>query len=705
MTTNQGPTASPPDAPSPCTGEPLPTIPDVTLHHEIARGGMGVVYRGRQAFLDRDIAVKLLAPQLQGEQFAARFRREAKILAGIKHPNIVACHTAGTTVTGQSYLVMEFVDGPNLKTWIAEHGALPVAAALRLARQLASALGHAADLGVIHRDVKPENILLETPTSTALDLGFPYQPKLVDLGLARMTHETGDRGLTRPGAVMGTLGTMAPEQFDAPDAVDCRADIYGLGCVLYHMLTGVPAFASTKLTEVVAEKRRADGPDPCARRASIPAVVGRLVAAMLAADREDRPASHRQLAARLDELLASDALPAPGAWAGSSPPAPVAKAPARRQQSRLLQTAEIDFLAAGSALPVPTPEQNAFPAPSGEIGVNAVAAATPARAAVSAPTRAAPAPAAAPRAQRGRRMLVAGAATSVLLLVAVPSLQPWRSDVASPPQPSAPAPQTPASPVVDARPPGVTIRGLDGAARPHVPIELHAETTAAAGELRYSWSAQPEAAATLASPAAPSTALRLSGLPGDEFTIGLEVRADGGAPLQAERRIVLDYPPTDVFADFLDKSTDRLQRNRLHGEWTRRSDDGALVCTAPDTPCFRTRNIPGTVWRLAGQLLPERHNRRTFAQMAVCVRIGVARQLALVCERDGTAGESWTMSLQEVEREEGRVTFAFHPLAQPKAVMVIDRDGKVAGGAYTISRRGNELDIRFGFPGVHESAE
>src|SRR5262249_31781151 len=158
-----------------------------------------------------------------------------------------ACHTAGTTPSGQSYLVMELVDGPNLLSWIAEHGALAAPAALRLTRQLASALGHAADLGVIHRDVKPQNVLLETPTSTSLDLGFPSVPKLVDLGLARMAHETGNQGLTSPGAVMGTLATMAPEQFDTPDAVDFRADIYGLGCVLYHMLTGEPAFTSTKL--------------------------------------------------------------------------------------------------------------------------------------------------------------------------------------------------------------------------------------------------------------------------------------------------------------------------------------------------------------------------------------------------------------------------------------------------------------------------
>src|SRR5690606_29693119 len=140
----------PAGAPAPVTN--LPRIPGITLHHEIARGGMGIVYSGRQDFLDRRVAVKLLSMDLVGEKCAQRFQREAKLLAGIKHQNIVACYEAGTTEQGQSYLVMEFVDGPNLKAWIAEQGPLPIAAALRLTKAVAQALGHAHQLGVIHRD-------------------------------------------------------------------------------------------------------------------------------------------------------------------------------------------------------------------------------------------------------------------------------------------------------------------------------------------------------------------------------------------------------------------------------------------------------------------------------------------------------------------------------------------------------------------------
>jgi len=345
----------PEGAQRPPTPPDLPRIPGITLHFEVARGGMGVVYSGRQDFLDRRVAVKLLSKDLAGEKFAQRFQREAKLLAGIKHPNIVACHSAGTTDDGQSYLVMEFVDGPSLKAWVAEQGALPVAAALRLTRAVGQALAHAHQLGVIHRDVKPENILLEAVTSTAIDVAFPYVPKLVDLGLARMTSETAGLGLTSPGSVMGTPSTMSPEQFDDPDSVDFRTDIYGLGCVLYEMLVGAPAYRGTRLTEIVARKRQPVGPNPCEECAGVPAAVGALVCSMLAADRGDRPASYRELDERLGELLATlptqvPRQPAPRMVGDATAQTIVRGAPQpppAKSGPGLLRTAEIDFLQAG----------------------------------------------------------------------------------------------------------------------------------------------------------------------------------------------------------------------------------------------------------------------------------------------------------------------------------------------------------------------
>ena len=338
----------------------LPELPGVTLLGEIARGGMGVVYSGRQDFLDRKVAVKFLSVELGGESFQKRFQREAKILAGISHPNIVACHMAGTTSDGQSYLVMEFINGPSLKAWIGSHGPVAPMASLRLVRAVGQALGHAHLSEIIHRDVKPENILLEPVTSTALDINFPYTPKLVDLGLARMTHEQVGAGLTSPGSVMGTPTTMSPEQFDDPDSVDFRSDIYGLGCVLYEMLVGKPAFRDGKLSDIIVRKRQPVAPNPCEESPLLPAALGAFVQRMLASDRLDRPDSYKQLDREIDELqqvlirMGSRSDTVVGA-AGEDPGATVASVgPAGGggdgSSAGLLNTGELDFLAEGGTV-------------------------------------------------------------------------------------------------------------------------------------------------------------------------------------------------------------------------------------------------------------------------------------------------------------------------------------------------------------------
>ncbi len=287
------------------TAQPKPAIPDIELDEEIGRGGMGVVYRGRQPYLDRKVAVKILfvknTPKPQ--EFVERFRREAKILAGLSHAHIVACHQAGTTPSGDCYLAMEFIDGPNLRSWVEREGPLPERAALEVARDIACALEHAHGQGIIHRDVKPENVLLQKMERPPAGTAFPFVAKLVDLGLARPDHGSQDTRLTVEGSVMGTPSTMAPEQFDAPDDVDFRADIYGLGCVLYFALAGEAAFPERAITAIMMRKATGGAPDPAGVKPELAPGICSLVREMLAPRRENRLSSYEELIGRLDALI------------------------------------------------------------------------------------------------------------------------------------------------------------------------------------------------------------------------------------------------------------------------------------------------------------------------------------------------------------------------------------------------------------------
>ena len=299
-------------APEPRADDPRswPTIPGVELVALIGRGGQGLVFRGTQRYLQRTVAVKVLAPDLQTPSFVERFRREARMLAALQHPHIVTCHDAGVTPDGRCFLVMELVDGPNLGRWLDDHGPLDVSTALELTRDLALALEHAQRDGLVHRDVKPENVLLQPRSVTGV--AFPFVAKLVDLGLARPVHRTdGFTLLTPVGSVVGTPATMAPEQFDAPESVDHRADIYGLGCVLFHALAGQPAFTGNAMIEVVTQKLALRDAGGRVTLEGVPEDVTTLVSRMLAWDATARPASYAALRADLDALAPPTSVSSP----------------------------------------------------------------------------------------------------------------------------------------------------------------------------------------------------------------------------------------------------------------------------------------------------------------------------------------------------------------------------------------------------------
>lgn len=291
-------------APTPKASSTSP-IPDVVIEKELGRGGMGVVFKGHQPYLDRNVAVKLLLidPSKRDGEYLKRFQREAKILAGLSHPHIVACYSAGSTSDGNPYLVMEFIDGPNLRDHVVKHGPLRETEAVRVIRELALGLEHAQEKGIIHRDVKPENVLLAKREG---DGAFPFSAKLVDLGLARPAERISDASgnLTMQGQVLGTPATMAPEQFEDPEGVDHRADIYGLGCVLFYCLTSQSAFTGNTIAQIVRDKVAGAAPDPAKLRGEVSPGVARLARDLMAREKHQRPQTYRNLVERCDAILA-----------------------------------------------------------------------------------------------------------------------------------------------------------------------------------------------------------------------------------------------------------------------------------------------------------------------------------------------------------------------------------------------------------------
>ena len=195
------------------------------LEAELGRGGMGRVFRARDERLGRAVAVKVLRPESAANpDFRARFAREARTLARLEHPGIVAVHDFGTTPDGDGYLVMQLVSGGS----IADRLPLPVADALAIAIELCGALAYAHGRGIIHRDIKPENVLI----------GDDGRARPRDFGIARLVDPTPEDGpLTRPSMVLGTPGYMAPEA-RAGARPDPRMDVYAVGALLQHMLTG-----------------------------------------------------------------------------------------------------------------------------------------------------------------------------------------------------------------------------------------------------------------------------------------------------------------------------------------------------------------------------------------------------------------------------------------------------------------------------------
>ncbi|MFZ2281126.1 MAG: bifunctional serine/threonine-protein kinase/formylglycine-generating enzyme family protein, partial [Prosthecobacter sp.] len=196
----------------------------------IGRGGMGAVYRGMQLTLDRPVAIKILPPGLDEADatYSERFRNEALAMAKLNHPGIVAVYDFGSTRNGMLYIVLEFVDGTDVAQMMARQGRLPAAHAMSITAHVCDALKYAHERGIVHRDIKPANIMV----------GYNGVVKVADFGLAKMSKGGESTGMTQSGLAMGTMHYIAPEALTLGASVDHRADIYAMGVMLYHMLTG-----------------------------------------------------------------------------------------------------------------------------------------------------------------------------------------------------------------------------------------------------------------------------------------------------------------------------------------------------------------------------------------------------------------------------------------------------------------------------------
>jgi beta-lactam-binding protein with PASTA domain len=253
----------------------------------VAAGGMGEVFRARDSVLDRDVAIKVLHRTLAGDPgFIDRFRREARAAALLSHPNIVAVHDWGATSTGTYFMVMEFVRGRNLRDLLSANDRLEPQQAVEVLLQILAALDHAHRRGIVHRDVKPENVLI-TPEGTV---------KVADFGLARALAEA--RVSQAPGTVTGTVQYLAPEQIHGEPA-DPRTDLYALGIVGYELLTGtVPFTGETSLA--IAYKHLSDAvPPPSQANPSVPPDLDQIILAATDKDPDGRPSSALEMRAQV----------------------------------------------------------------------------------------------------------------------------------------------------------------------------------------------------------------------------------------------------------------------------------------------------------------------------------------------------------------------------------------------------------------------
>jgi serine/threonine protein kinase len=270
----------------PDVGDIVRELPDYRIERQLGRGSMGVVYLAEDVHLQRKVALKILSPVLADDElFRKRFHRESQSAANLDHPNIVPIYAAGEA-GGMLYIAMRYLGGGDLRALLEANGPLSLEQATSLITQIADALDTAHAEGLVHRDVKPANILTDGREHYYLgDFGIT---KIVSAGTS----------LTSTGQFVGTIDYISPEQIQGK-AVDGRADLYALGCVLYQCLTGVVPFQRSETAALLWAHMHEEPPAVTARRPDLPPQIDRVVAKAMAKQPEDRYATCRELALTL----------------------------------------------------------------------------------------------------------------------------------------------------------------------------------------------------------------------------------------------------------------------------------------------------------------------------------------------------------------------------------------------------------------------
>ena len=262
------------------------------LERELGGGGMGRVFVAEETTLERKVVVKVLPPELGRSLSADRFRREIQLAAKLQHPHIVPLLAAGATPDGMLYYTMPYIDGDSLRRRLTRAGELPIPEALRILRQIVDALAYAHARGVVHRDIKPDNVLLSGNHAMVTDFGVSKA----------LSTATGPTSLTSLGVALGTPAYMAPEQAAADPNTDHRADIYAIGILAYELLTGHPPFQGSSAQQVLASHATVAPPRIIPLRASVPQPLEDLVMLCLEKHAADRPQTADDVLQRLETL-------------------------------------------------------------------------------------------------------------------------------------------------------------------------------------------------------------------------------------------------------------------------------------------------------------------------------------------------------------------------------------------------------------------